>query len=189
MTRVTMMAMGAAALLAALCFGLASPAAAQSGGSFEIHVATCPVAYTGMDYLNDCAPTAKVGVHVDDADAQTDANGAASFPGVAAGDHTVTLDVPGDFATFLTTCSTPGYVEPLALTNPNTNQIGVTLTNGEAITCSFYVIPDNAKGDETTLPATGVGPASSTGNAWLPLALVAGTAGLAGLALRRRALS
>jgi hypothetical protein len=190
MTRLKMIAIGAAALLA-VCLGWAGPAAAQESGSFDIHAFTCPVEYTGLDYLNDCSPTAGVGVHVDGTDSNfttagmTDDSGLAHVPFMNPGNYTITIDVPGDFATFVTTCSTPGYVEPLQLTNPNTNQIGVTMSEGEAITCAFYIIPDNAKGEGASLPDTGVGPASSSGDAWLPLALLAAAFGLGGLALRR----
>ena len=193
MTRLKMIAIGAAALLA-MGLGWAGPAAAQtSGGVFDIHVFTCPVGYTGMNYLNDCPPTAKVGARIDGAgssfaaSATTDANGETHTPGVPAGAYTISLDVPGDFNAFITFCGAPGEKEPRQLTNPNTNQIGVKLTGTETIVCSFYVIPENAKGDGAALPNTGAGPMASTGDVWLPLALLAGAFGLAGLALRRRA--
>jgi hypothetical protein len=195
--RVKTLLFGAAALLIALA-GMAGSAAAQgtsaSGGALIIHTLVCPVGYTGMDYLGNCAPESGIGIHVSldgsefAAADQTGADGAATVSGLGAGTYTIGIDVPGDFARFVTYCSAPGEIEPRQLTNRDTNQIGVDLAGTDELTCSFYIIPDNAAGAPQTLPTTGIHATPSTdGGAWLPLAALASILALAGFALSRRA--
>ena len=65
----------------------------------------------------------------------------------------IVVGVPGDFASFLTTCAAPGATEPVPVTNPNTNAIGVELGENDALHCTFYVIGVDAQGEpEPTAP-------------------------------------
>ncbi len=124
-----------------------------------VQALVCPVAYTGDNYVRDCPGESGIEATVTrDADGfavtqTTGADGIVGFQGLGEGTYMVELGVPGDFADFQTLCGTPDGFEPRQVTNPNTNRIGVYLGPTEELTCTFFVIPVDAKGE--TPPATG----------------------------------
>lgn len=174
-------------------FVAAAPTSAQERDTtLLVQSVVCPIEYQGSDFANDCDPTGDIGVSVT-LDASefgvsgvTDENGEVLFTDLGTGAYTITLDVPGDFANFVTFCTVPGAFEPLQLRNPNTNQIGLDLPGGMDTTCVFYVIGEDAKGDVDELPNTGVGATSAPS---LPIWLFGSLATLAltaGILARRR---
>ncbi len=123
-----------------------------------VQALVCPVAYAGDNYARDCPGESGIEATVmRDADGfavtqTTGADGIVGFQGLGEGTYTVELGVPGDFADFQTVCGTPDGFEPRQVTNPNTNRIGVYLGPNEELTCTFFVIPVDAKGETTPTP-------------------------------------
>ncbi len=128
-----------------------------------IQVYICPVGYTGFAYLTDCDPTLHpVGVLLspsvpfdanDVVAAQTVGDGAIAFVQLDAGDYSVALDIPGEFADFYVACfdAPPGAEE--FLFDDDTNTVSFDLAEGSTISCRFYVIPENLSG-ESASPGT-----------------------------------
>jgi hypothetical protein len=120
------------------------------------------VAYTGTNYAGDCEPEAGIAVDVTlDASefgvsGETGEDGAVGFQGLGEGAYTITLGVPGDFADFITFCGVEGEIEPRPIRGANTNRIGVDLGAEDVLTCSFYVIPVDARGEPEPTPGKGL---------------------------------
>jgi hypothetical protein len=185
MNRIMIALMGMVAIAAAL---LASPVGAQEGAgasTLTVRGFVCPVSYTGSNYVDDCPGEADLSVIVSlDAsefavDDITGDDGSVTFADLGDGAYTVTLDVPGDFNDFETVCSVPGEIEPRQIRNANSNRIGVDLSNGVNLYCSFYIKPIDARGVDgaTSLPDTGVGGRQSIS----ALFIAAGAVGLGSL--------
>lgn len=137
------------------------PAPHSDTNALVVQALLCPVAYDGNNYVRDCPGEAGIAVTVTrDADGfvvsdTTGEAGVVGFQGLGEGTYTIELGVPGDFADFQTVCGTPDGFEPREVTNPNTNLIGVYLAPVEELTCTFFVIPVDARGEtEPTKPAT-----------------------------------
>jgi len=201
---------------AMLVFVAQDPAPHEDANALVVEALLCPVAYDGNDYAADCPGEPGIEATVTrDADGftvtgETGADGIVGFQGLGEGTYVVELGVPGDFADFLTFCGTPDGFEPRQVENPDTNRIGVYLGPEEELTCTFFVIPVDARGEVTPtvaptkpaaraaptrapgqvdrLPDTGTGSASAAPSTQTPAALVATLAlvGLAGLAMSRR---
>jgi hypothetical protein len=165
-----------------------------------VEALVCPVAYVGNNYVRDCPGEDDIEVTVSrDADGftvtePTGTDGIVGFQGLGEGTYTVELGVPGDFADFLTVCGTPEAFEPREITNPDTNRIGVYVGPEEEVTCTFFIVPVDAKGDPdptktppavptvtpsgapiTGLPSTGSGEATDDGRSFDRFLLIAGT--------------
>ncbi len=191
-----------------------------AGDAIELTVQAflCPSDVTG-DVYTECAEPADgvpVALARDGAFLAEDeigADGRVVFGDLAAGNFTIELGVPGDFADFRTACGAPGANEGLAIEGAGTNRIGIALGEGARPTCTFFVIREDAggvtptpvtpgttprtpgttspAGPVTALPNTGAGVADATapsGTALLVLlslgALLSG--GVAGRRLHRR---
>ncbi|HEY8448563.1 MAG TPA: hypothetical protein VIL01_15785 [Thermomicrobiales bacterium] len=189
-----------------LAIGGARATAQENAGAGASTIVTrvfvCPVAYTGSDFAGDCEPESGIGITValDETEFAvsdtTGADGTIGFQGLGEGAYTITVDIPGDFADFVTYCGAPGEIEPRPLRGANTNQIGVDVRADEELTCSFYVIPVDARGEPTAepeLPGTGVpgAPADGLADEWLILGLLTAIASVVTgiLLLTRRQLS
>lgn len=145
----------------------ATATAAAANGEAHFQVYACPVAYSGNDYLNDCSPMSdpvSVGLSAGDTydpstatTADTGADGRVAFTGLSAGDYTAYLDIPGEFATFYLACFdiSSGSEDYLydGTSNTTTFELG---TNSAAISCRWYVIPENLSGQTPTVSATSV---------------------------------
>ncbi len=162
------MSRAALALLLGVVLVVAGGAAAQAqedphAGTTAIVVRAfvCPVEYGGTDYAGDCDPEADIAVDVTlDASefgvsGETGEDGAVGFQGLGEGAYTITLGVPGDFADFITFCGAEGETEPRTIRGANTNQIGVDLGPEDVLTCSFYIIPVDARGEPAPTPGQG----------------------------------
>ena len=124
----------------------------------------CPADYRGNNYARDCLGEEGIDVTVTrDADdftvtQATGGDGITGFQGLGEGTYTVELGVPGDFAGFLTFCGTPNDPEPRQVTNPDTNRISVYLGPAEELTCTFFILPENAGGEPSPSEPTPAGP-------------------------------
>ena len=124
----------------------------------------CPVDYAGNNYARDCLGEEGIEVTVTrDADGfsatqETGSDGITGFQGLGEGTYTLELGVPGDFAEFQTVCGTPNDTEPRQVTNPDTNRIGVYLGPTEELTCTFFILPENAGGEPSPSEPTPAGP-------------------------------
>ena len=176
-----------------------SPPPHSDTNALVVEALVCPVAYAGNNYVRDCPGEEDIEVTVSrDADGftvtePTGTDGIVGFQGLGEGTYTVELGVPGDFADFLTVCGTPESFEPREITNPDTNRIGVYVGPEEEVTCTFFIVPVDAKGDPdptkapsaaptrtptaapiTGLPATGSGGATDDGGGLAGFLLIAG---------------
>jgi hypothetical protein len=114
----------------------------------------CPVAYEGSDYAADCVDPAS-GVEFSVTENQTvvqtglaDAAGSIAFADLPPGEYVLVAGVPGDFASSRVRCLNSAD-EDIARRH-ETNQIAVTLQSGDEITCNWYIVPDDARGEEPT---------------------------------------
>lgn len=208
-----------------------SPAPSQTEpdpdiGSIDIQVYVCPVGYAGDEYLSDCSPTVTpIGVLLSpsvpfDSDdffaAETVAEGRVWFNGLEADGYSVAIDVPGDFADFYHACFDVTSGSEVFLFAGDLNTASFDLADIFAVSCRFYVIPEDLRGESAApsaapsvtpstrptatprasssptainvLPSTGTGPDSGDPGQGIALAIVAivAVAG-AGLATRRLA--
>ncbi len=132
----------------------------ESGGSLEIHLAVCPVGYTGDSIFDDChgegladfefslegpggTQTATTEIP------QTPGPGIATFTGLAAGDYTFFGGPPGDF----------GEVELFCSTQPDNGAAdyaidgavgSLTLAENQDVLCDWYFIPEDGSGQTPT---------------------------------------
>jgi len=112
------------------------------------------VAYEGNDYAVDCVDPAS-GIEFSVTENETvvqsgfaDPAGSIAFRDLALGEYVLVAGVPGDFASSRVRCLN-GAGEDIARRH-ETNQIAVTLQSGDQIACDWYIVPDNARGEEPT---------------------------------------
>ncbi len=164
--------------------------------TIQVNAFLCPVDYAGNNYLADCPGGEGIAVNIATAGNAyaallgTDANGSALFTGLTEDNYTIELGIPGDFADFQTVCGIPQGFEPRQRDGQNTNRITVYAGPSENVTCSFYVLPIDAKGDidgepVTRLPSTGTGSAPLVSFPLAGFSLVLVTA-IVALSIRRR---
>lgn len=139
------------ALLAALLPATSPPASAGEStlirSNFQVYL--CPTDYDGSDYLIDCdnGGAGEFSITAQDADPvnptateSTDEGGFIAL-GTVPGPVTFSLEVPGDFARFYLACFNGDGVFQF---DGTTNVIDVTLVDGDALNCRWYVIPEDA---------------------------------------------
>ena len=142
----------------------------ETGSSLELHLAVCPVAYSGNDPFDSCHSNGLAGYDftIDGPEGaqtaatailQPDGPGVVTFTSLPAGDYTITGGPPGDFGTVDLYCSTqpdngtPAYGVDGALGS-------LTLGENEHVLCDWYYIPDdNAPPTVTPTPTTTPEPA------------------------------
>ncbi len=143
----------------------ASPSVpAQGTASADFQVYTCPVAYGGSDYLTDCEPIVdpvdvllSPTVPFDGNDfeqAATGDEGRVAFTELPAGDYSVALDVPGEFANFYVACFDVTSGSEVFLFDGDTNTVSFDLADDSGIACRFYVIPENLSGESASPSAS-----------------------------------
>ena len=77
-----------------------------------------------------------------------------SFTALDAGDYTLSLGVPGDFAHFYHACFDTTSGSEVFLNDGDTNLLSFSLAEDASISCRWYVIPENASGQTSTPSAT-----------------------------------
>jgi hypothetical protein len=112
------------------------------------------VAYEGTNYAVDCVDPAS-GVEFSVTENQTivqsgpaDAAGSVAFADLPPGEYVLVAGVPGDFALSRVRCLNSAG-EDIARRH-ETNQIAVTLQSGDQIACTWYIVPEDARGEEPT---------------------------------------
>jgi len=134
----------------------------ENGGSLEVHLAACPVEYTGSRLYDDCHEngvadqqftlTGPAGEQTGTTTVpQTPGPGTVTFTNLGAGNYTLLGGPPGDFGTVKLFCSVQPTDEALDVTVDST--IG-TLAIGENqdVLCDWYFIPDDARGPVAPTP-------------------------------------
>ena len=136
------------------------PAMRAEDTSLTVEALLCPRDYEGADYFTECTEPAAgvlVSIALDGSDFEsrdeTSASGGVTFGGLAAGDYTVELGVPGDFARFKVFCAVIGAPEGLTLENNETNLIGLTLGESIPVACTWFIIGEDA-GAPTRTPVS-----------------------------------
>ncbi|MBA2467894.1 MAG: PT domain-containing protein, partial [Chloroflexia bacterium] len=133
----------------------------ETGGSLEIHLATCPVGYTGDSIFDDCHGEGLAdyeftlegpgGTRTGTTELpQTPGPGIVLFTGLAAGDYTFNGGPPGDFGDVELFCSTqPDNGTPdFGLEDAITGTL--TLAENQHVLCDWYFIPEDASGQTPT---------------------------------------
>lgn len=154
--------------------GEPTPAPGGDAGSILIEKSLCPVAYAGSNFAADCNPLPGIafslGVPGSEffASATTDADGTAAFTELDGGIYVLAEGIPGDFNRIEVFCAAPNETEPRPIRSNGINQIEVELLPGERITCTWYNIPADARGEpaptaapeptEAAKPTPGIAP-------------------------------
>ncbi|MBA3275807.1 MAG: PT domain-containing protein [Chloroflexia bacterium] len=134
----------------------------ETGGSLEIHLATCPVGYAGDSIFDDCHGEGLADYEFTlegpggtrtgtTAITDTPGPGVVLFTGLAAGDYIFNGGPPGDFGDVELFCSTqpdngtsPDYGLEDAITGT------LTLAENQHVLCDWYFIPEDASGQTPT---------------------------------------
>ena len=144
-----------------------TPAAAQDEpaagtSSVEVHVASCEPGYTGDDLFGDCHGDGVTGVQVqltsdDGALDQTKATeqpntpgpGVVQFGSIPGGTYTIDLNLAGqEDISFFTYCSLANSDTIVPMAPGNTQQGEITVEDGQAVICDFYILPSEAPSDQ-----------------------------------------
>ena len=110
----------------------------------------CPAGYGGPDYAAECVVPAEsvpfvlaAGHGIIDSGV-TDVAGNVRFSDIIPGSYQVGADIPGDFASSHVTCDNGSGDE--AARPEGLNQVAIDVAAGDAITCDWFIVPDNARG-------------------------------------------
>lgn len=142
----------------------ASPSAAPvADAEATVQVWTCPVAYSGDDYLDDCSPIEdSVDVSLNpgaafDQDtagfAATFPDGFVTFPALTAGEYNLTLQVPGEFADFYYACFDTTSGTEVFVKDGDLNTLSFVIEEGGAFSCRWYIIPEDLQGAPSASPS------------------------------------
>jgi hypothetical protein len=137
------------------------PTPAPGGGDAAILVekALCPVEYAGSNFANDCDPLPGIAFSLGLPGSEffagdtTDANGGAAFTDLDGGIYLLAEGIPGDFNRIEVFCATPGDTEPRPIRSNGFNQIEVEILSNEQLTCRWYNIPADARGEPSPTAA------------------------------------
>lgn len=122
--------------------------------SIAVQALVCPADYEGTDYAAACVePAADVGFNLlasasgVSQDAATGADGAATFPDLETDTYTLSGGVPGEFADQVIVCADQQGVATAEAAQGDVPGASITLGAGSAVTCSWYVIPFDLRGE------------------------------------------
>lgn len=131
----------------------------ETGGSLEVHLATCPVAYTGDRLFDDCH-----GNGVADAEftltgaageqtgtttiASTPGPGSVTFTNLGAGAYTLRGGPPGDFGSVEVVCNVQATDAAVDVTVEGASA-ELTIAENQDVLCDWYYIPEDASGAVT----------------------------------------
>ena len=139
-----------------------TPTPTPEPATLVVQALACPVAYEGTDYAADCAePLADIAFDLSAAtgssgQATTGADGTVTFVDLVPDTYTLTGGVPGEFATQVVQCAADAGSVPSS--PPPTEAPGATLTldDGDAVTCRWYVVPEDLRGENEGTVAVSV---------------------------------
>ena len=123
---------------------------------------SCPVAYEGTDYAADCVePLADIAFDLSAASgssgqATTGADGTVTFVDLIPDTYTLTGGVPGEFATQVVECAADAGSVPSSPSQTEAPGATLTLDDGDAVTCRWYVIPEDLRGENEGTVAVSV---------------------------------
>jgi len=128
----------------------------ENGGSLEVHLAACPLEYTGSRLYDDChgngvadqqfTLTSTGGEQTGTTTVpQTPGPGTVTFTNLGAGDYTLQGGPPGDFGAVKLFCNVQPADEAVAVT---VDSATATFAIGENqdVLCDWYYIPEDARG-------------------------------------------
>ncbi len=136
-----------------------APSPAPSGGDgiygagFAVRPLICPQEYAGDDFLEDCGPVDDVLVQLnpgDTYDEETAISGysvagqGVMFDNLEAGTYTVSLGVPGDFASFYFACFDTTSGSEVFVRDGDTNLATFEVEDMSVTLCRWYIIPAEA---------------------------------------------
>jgi hypothetical protein len=142
----------------------ATPAATPTleAASLVVQALSCPVAYEGTDYAADCAePLADIAFDLSAASgssgqATTGADGTVTFVDLAPDTYTLTGGVPGEFANQVVQCAADAGSVPSSRSQTEAPGATLTLDDGDAVTCRWFVIPEDLRGENEGTVAVSV---------------------------------
>ena len=130
----------------------ATPAPALA--SISVQALVCPADYDGTDYAAACTePAADVAFNLlattsgVSLDATTDTAGAATFSDLDIDTYTLSGGVPGEFADQVIVCADQQGVATAGAAQGDVPGASITPSAGSAVTCSWYVIPFDLRGE------------------------------------------
>jgi hypothetical protein len=138
----------------------ATPAAEQA--SIVVQALSCPVAYEGTNYAADCVePLADIAFDLSAAtgssgQATTGPDGTVTFVDLTPDTYTLTGGVPGEFATQVVQCAADAGSVPSSSSQTETPGVTLTLDDGDAVTCQWFVIPEDLRGENEGTVAVSV---------------------------------
>lgn len=134
----------------------------ETGGSLEVHLAACPVEYTGDRLFEECH-----GNGVADAEftlagpateqtgtttvAETPGPGSVTFTSLDAGEYTLRGGPPGDFGAVRVICTDQATDQPVDVTVESTIA-EFAIAENQDVLCDWYYLPDDASGPVTPTP-------------------------------------
>lgn len=126
---------------------------APEPASLVVQALTCPVAYAGTNYAADCVePLPDIAFDLSAASgssgqATTGADGTVTFVDLAPDTYTLTGSVPGQSANQVVQCAADAGSVPSSPAPVGAPGATLTLDDGDAVTCHWYVIPENLRGE------------------------------------------
>ncbi len=130
--------------------------------SLVVQALSCPVAYEGTNYAADCVePLADIAFDLSAASgssgqATTGADGTVTFVDLVPDTYTLTGGVPGEFATQVVECAADAGSVPSSPAQTEAPGATLTLDDGDAVTCRWYVIPEDLRGENEGTVAVSV---------------------------------
>ncbi len=121
--------------------------------SLIVQALACPVAYEGTAYAADCVePLADLAFDLSGAtgssgQATTGADGVVTFVDLIPDTYTLTGGVPGEFAAQVVECADETGAASSAPSQTQAPGATLTLDAGNAVTCRWYVIPEDLRGE------------------------------------------
>jgi hypothetical protein len=135
---------------------------ALESASLVVQALSCPVAYDGTDYATECVePLTDITFDLSAASgssgqATTPADGTVTFVDLTPDTYTLTGGVPGEFATQVVQCTADAGSVPSSPSRTETPGATLTLDDGDAVTCHWYVIPEDLRGENEGTVAVSV---------------------------------
>ncbi len=126
--------------------------------SLTVQALNCPVAYEGDDFAQDCTePLAGIEYRLAipatefSVEGTTDAAGEVTFEDLGENTYTLTGGVPAEFAVQPVECADEAGPFPAEPTYSEIPGATLELMPGDAITCAWYVIPEDLQGQTGTI--------------------------------------
>ena len=121
--------------------------------SLTVQALACPVAYQGAQYATDCVePVAEIVFDLTAAagtsfQGTTGADGAVVFTDLTPDTYTLSVGAPGEFAEQAVECASETGPAPTEASQTSTPGAVVTLVAADVVTCNWYVVPENLRGE------------------------------------------